>query len=436
LRGAVLETEAMKKICLIVCNLYTAEVFLLDQIRVLTAHYDVTLVTNTQNSGFLAERGILAKLINIPIERKIDCRNDIAALYRLYRMFKQQSFALIHSVDPKAGLLSMTAGMLARVPVRIHTFTGQVWVTRKGAMRLLLKTVDRFVAQFATRILIDSSSQRVFLLEQGIVAKEKSFVLGHGSISGVDVCRFRLNPSARQQIRSKSGVPADSLLFLYMSRLTRDKGALVMAEAFAKFAASDDKSHLFIVGPDEDGVLPAMTRLFSKCRPRVHFFGFTSVPEEFMAGADVLCLPSYREGFGTVLINAAAVGIPALASRVYGSVDAVEDGITGLLHEPGNASEMAEHMMRLKNDPLLRKTLGDNGRRRAVRDFSEKSVTSTVLKFYCDALARVMGKSYPSEQHISADAKDELSDGVSTTVHAAVTAPCDQRPDMQLKTGR
>jgi glycosyltransferase involved in cell wall biosynthesis len=209
-----------------------------------------------------------------------------------------------------------------------------------------------------------------------------------------------------------------------------------VAEAFAKFAASDDESHLFVVGPDEDGVLPAMTRLFGKCLPRVHFFGFTSVPEEFMAGADVLCLPSYREGFGTVLINAAAVGIPALASRVYGSVDAVEDGITGLLHQPGNASEMAEHMMRLKNDPSLRKTLGDNGRRRAVKDFSEKAVTSAVLNFYRDALAEATGNSYSSGQCISADAEDEVSAGVSSTLHAAVTAPCDQHPDMQLKTGR
>ncbi len=378
----------MKRICLIVCNLYTAEVFLLDQIRALTAHYDVTLATNTQNLRFLAERGISANLIHIPIARKIDFKSDLRALYRVYRMFREQGFALVHSVDPKAGLLSMAAGMLARTPVRIHTFTGQVWVTRRGAMRLLLKTVDRLIALFATHILIDSSSQRMFLLEQGIVAKEKSFVLGHGSISGVDVSRFRPNPAARQQIRAKNCVPAESLLFLYMSRLTRDKGALVMAEAFAKFAASDDRSHLFVVGPDEDGVLPAMTRLFSKCLPRVHFFGFTSVPEEFMAGADVLCLPSYREGFGTVLINAAAAGIPALASRVYGSVDAIEDGITGLLHQPGNVSEMVGHMIRLKNNPSLRKTLGDNGRRRTVRDFSERSVTKAVLNFYCDALAK------------------------------------------------
>jgi glycosyltransferase involved in cell wall biosynthesis len=379
----------MKKICLIVCNLYTAEVFLLDQIKALTAHYDVTLATHTQNPGFLAERGIRAQLIHIPIERKIDCKRDINALYRLFRLFRKQGFALVHSVDPKAGLLSMMAGMLARVPVRIHTFTGQVWVTRSGAMRLLLKTVDRLIALFATQILIDSSSQRMFLLEQGIIARGQSFVLGHGSISGVDVCRFRPNPNVRQQIRSKNSVPAESLLFLYMSRLTRDKGALIMAEAFANFAASDDQSHLFVVGPDEDGVLPAMNRLFSQCLPRVHFFGFTSVPEEFMAGADVLCLPSYREGFGTVLINAAAVGIPALASRIYGSVDAVEDGVTGLLHQAGNVSEMVGHMTRLKNDPSLRKMLGDNGRCRAVRDFSEQSVTSAVLNFYCDALAKM-----------------------------------------------
>jgi len=392
-RGAVPEKEAMKRVCLVVCNLYTAEVFLLDQIRALTMEYDVTLATNTENLGFLAERGIHANLVQIPIERKIHCRCDLRALYRLFRLFKEQGFVLVHSVDPKAGLLSMAAGMLARVPIRIHTFTGQVWVTRKGTMRLLLKAVDRLIAQFATHILVDSSSQREFLLKHGIVAERNSFVLGHGSISGVDVCRFRPNPTTRQQIRTRYGVPADSLLFLYMSRLTRDKGALVMAEAFANFAAGDDRSHLFVVGPDEDGVLPAMNRLFRDCLPQVHFFGFTSVPEEFMAGADVLCLPSFREGFGTVLINAAAVGIPALASHIYGSVDAVEDGRTGMLHEPGNVSEMVAHMIRLKNDPSLRKTLGDNGRSRVLRDFSEKLITSAVLTFYGDALAERVGVS-------------------------------------------
>jgi glycosyltransferase involved in cell wall biosynthesis len=379
----------MKRICLIVCNLYTAEVFLLDQIRALTTRYEVTLATNTQNTDFLAERGINAKLVYIPIERKINCKSDIRALFRLFRFFKKQRFALVHSVDPKAGLLSMAAGMLARVPIRIHTFTGQVWVTRRGGMRLLLKTADRLIARLATHILIDSPSQRMFLLKHGIVVRENSFVLGHGSISGVDVSRFRPDPTTRQQIRSKYGVPTESLLFLYMSRLTRDKGALIMAEAFASFAAADDRSHLFVVGPDEDGIRPAMTVLFSECLPRVRFFGFTSVPEEFMAGADVLCLPSYREGFGTVLINAAAVGIPALASRIYGSVDAVQDGITGLLHQPGNVSEMVGHMIRLKNSPSLRETMGDNGRRRAVRDFSERSVTLAVLNFYSDVLNKL-----------------------------------------------
>ena len=316
---------------------------------------------------------------------------DINALFADYASHHQtKGNKWFHRLGIPLIMLTLI-GMLARVPVRIHTFTGQVWATRKGAMRLLLKTCDRLIAQFATHILIDSSSQRTFLLQQGIVAKEKSFVLGHGSISGVDVRRFRPNPTARQEIRSKNGVPAESLVFLYMSRLTRDKGALVMAEAFAKFAARDDRSHLFVVGPDEDGIRPAMTHLFGECLPRVHFFGFTSVPEQFMAGADVLCLPSYREGFGTVLINAAAVGIPALASRVYGSVDAVEDGTTGLLHQAGNAFEMVDHMIRLKDDPSLRKTLGDNGRCRAMRDFSEEYVTSAVLNFYCDALAKKTG---------------------------------------------
>jgi glycosyltransferase involved in cell wall biosynthesis len=379
----------LEKICLIVCSLYTAEVFLLDQIKALSAHYDVSLVTNTQDLGFLEQRGIKAKLIHVPIERKIHPVRDLAALYRLFRFFREGGFALVHSIDPKAGLLSMTAAALAGVPVRIHTFTGQVWATRSGPMKLLLKTADRVIATSATHILLDSTSQRDYLLQHGIIKDNKSFVLGHGSISGVDVVRFRPDPETRLKFRSKYGIPQTSLMFLYMSRLTRDKGALVMAEAFAAFAAGDNQSHLFIVGPDEEEIRPVIVRLCHGCLDRVHFVDFTSVPEEFMASADILCLPSYREGFGTVLINAAAAGIPALASRIYGSVDAVIDGVTGLLNEAGNVSEMVRNMTILKDNPSLREKLGRNGRCRVVRDFSEQFVTEAVLNFYRDALAKV-----------------------------------------------
>jgi len=266
-----------------------------------------------------------------------------------------------------------------------------------GLMRLILKNAERLIAWVATHIRIDSCSQRDFLLQKDIVSGNKSFVLAKGSISGVDTSRFKPDPGVRHKIRFMHEIPETSLVFLYMSRLTRDKGALVMAEAFSKFAVCDGQAHLLIVGPDEEGVRPVIGEMCHLCADRIHFADFTSVPEEFMASADILCLPSYREGFGTVLINAASVGIPAIASRIYGSVDAIVEGVTGLLHEAGNVSDLVSKMKQLSNDPSLREKMGENGRLRVIRDFSEEVVTAALLDFYQAVLANPSVVSYRTD---------------------------------------
>lgn len=286
----------------------------------------------------------------------------------------------------------MVAGFLAGCPVRIHTFTGQVWGSRSGFMQWLLKKADWFTAAAATHVLTDSFTQRDFLIGEGVIAAEKSGVLAHGSISGVNIDRFKPDPEARERVRARYGIPSGALVFLFMARLTRDKGALVMAEGFSRFVREGGEAHLIIVGPDEEGVLPRMVEALATVRERVHFEGYTRVPQEFMAAADVFCLPSYREGFGTVLINAAATGIPAIASRIYGSEEAVQEGTTGLLHEAGNSRELAERMRVLAQDRELRMAYGANAQARARRDFSEQTVTAAVLSFYAGLLAEVAGR--------------------------------------------
>jgi glycosyltransferase involved in cell wall biosynthesis len=164
-----------------------------------------------------------------------------------------------------------------------------------------------------------------------------------------------------------------------------------MAEAFTIFAATNEKTHLIIVGPDEESLRPKMRELFGACIDRVHFVDLVHIPEEYMACADVFCMPSYREGFGTALINAAAVGIPAIASRIYGSSDAIDDGHTGFLFEAGNIDEFVTLLRRLEGDPELRLSMGKNARARATDKFSEELLTQSLLEFYkakLDALSR------------------------------------------------
>ncbi len=373
-------------ICYVVATEITITAFLVDQIRNLASRHHVCVALKTNNPQFLAQRGIDAKVVPVPIERKIAPWRDARALLALYRLFRRERFALVHSVSPKAGLLAMLAGFLARVPVRVHTFTGQVWVTRKGFARWILKLMDRLIAAFATHVLVDSPSQREFLLAKRVVSAEKSLVLGNGSISGVDVTRFRPDPESRGVLRRQLNYRDDDVVILYLGRLNRDKGILDLAEAFQRIAAATANAHLLVVGPDENGICTMLRAALGTAAERAQFFSYTDRPQEYMAAADVFCLPSYREGFGTVVIEAAACGLPAIASRIYGLTDAVVDGVTGILHAPGDIDALTAAMTRLATEPHLRRTLGEAARARALADFQMTALTSALLGFYAKIL--------------------------------------------------
>src|SRR5262249_40809164 len=168
--------------------------------------------------------------------------------------------------------------------------------------------------------------------------------------------------------------------------LTRDKGVLDLAGAFRIIADERHDVRLAFVGPDEDGLQPAIAARCAGLHDRVRFHEFTHAPQEFMAAADVLCLPSYREGVGTVAIEAAACAVPVVASRIYGIVDAVDEGRTGLLHAAGDVQGLARELRRLIDDPPLRQSLGSAGRVRAGLEFDVTHMVAGQLAIYAGAL--------------------------------------------------
>jgi glycosyltransferase involved in cell wall biosynthesis len=348
----------------------------------------VSVVANADPGSFAAD-GLSARLFRVPIERMISPLRDLRALGQLVRLFRTHHYDLVHSVTPKAGLLAMVAAWLARVPLRIHTFTGQVWATRKGSTRAMLRAIDSLIARFATHVLVDSRSQREFLIANRVVAASKSAVLAEGSICGVDGERFRSDGAARSRVRAAVGVAEDAVLFLYLGRLSRDKGVFDLALAFARLAQRHAAVCLVLAGPDEERLAKQIEETVAPCADRVRIIDHTDRPEDYMAAADVFCLPSHREGFGQVAIEAAAAGLPVIASRIYGIVDAVVDRETGLLHPPADADALRAHMETLLLQPDLRRKLGSAGRSRALRDFSTRRVTRALLEFYADITAKL-----------------------------------------------
>lgn len=380
----LLAPEDKKKICFVVASPMTVKAFLVEPIRKLSTHYDIYIVSDVKDMRELECVKDMATLISIPIQRKVSFFADVAALLALISTVRQYSFDAIHSITPKAGLLGMLAAFICRVPLRIHTFTGQVWATKDGMKRFALKAFDWLIAKVASHVLVDSHSQRQFLLDEKIISAGKAEVLAHGSISGVNLARFRPDPQRRESVRKDYSLDSEDVLILYLGRLTSDKGIRDLIKAFALL--KHENAHVLLVGPDEDGMRVSLLSEAKGSAERVHFVEFTEEPEKYMAAADIFCLPSYREGFGSVIIEAAAAGIPSVGSRIYGLTDAIEGNVSGLLFEAGNVTDLENKLSKLVQDSKLRMLFGAQALRRAQEKFSSELVSTAWADYYKQVL--------------------------------------------------
>jgi glycosyltransferase involved in cell wall biosynthesis len=356
--------------------------FFLPHIRILNDIFNIQVLANTNEESLLQQRGVNLIIENIPLLRPISLWLDFKVLWILFKRFKHANISAVHTVTPKAGLIGIAAGRLAGVPIRIHSFTGQVWVTRKGLMRWVLKTADKLIAKMATDLLVDSPSQQAFLIEQGVLSTKHSVVLGSGSICGVNTDRFCPSASAREAVRNELNTLPNTLVCLYLGRLNRDKGVLDLATAFGNIALAYPNVELWVVGPDESNWFEQMQALLGDANNQVKRVGFTQEPERFMQAADLFCLPSYREGFGSSVIEAAACGVPALVSRIYGLTDAVAEGLTGWMHEAGNVQDLTQQLNTLFANSADLASRGQAARRYAETVFAEEAITGAMLQFY------------------------------------------------------
>lgn len=375
-----------KKICIVATVPFALVMFMKPHISMLAEQYNVTLVANSTGQDVSSLLGDHVQFIHVNIVRKIYPWRDAVVLFQLNRIFSKERFDVVHTITPKAGLLGMLAALLAGVPNRIHTFTGQVWANKVGMARWGLKILDRLIARCATSLLADSFSQCQFLIEQHVVEKDKIVVLGNGSVCGVDIERFKPNLSVRQQIRSNLSIPDNAIVYLFLGRLNKDKGIQDLAHAFADLASKMPHVHLLVVGPDEGGMDMMLQLILGNFSGQFHRVGFTDKPEDYMACADIFCLPSYREGFGSVIIEAAATGVPAVASNIYGLVDAVKNGETGILHQPKNIEEMELALLTLSNDDGLRKKMSRQAMARVHAFFTTDVVEDAMRKYYNNLL--------------------------------------------------
>ena len=332
----------------------------------------------------------------IEMARTISPVADLITLVRLRQLYRRCRFDVVHSTTPKAGLLSALAGLLAGVPMRLHTFTGQAWATLSGPVRWVARMSDWLITHLNTQCYADSASQRDFLIAEGLCRAGQVKVLGAGSIAGVDVDKVkaaaRRHPAA--ETKAALAIPDNAAVITFVGRVTRDKGIVELITAFERVLRRCPDCHLVIVGPlePERDALPGEILNTLQAHPRIRFTGYQPEPEKYLAAADLLCLPSYREGFGNVVIEAAVLGVPTVGTAIVGLKDSVADGETGVLVPPKNEAALADALIDLLTNDEKRRKMGRAAAKRTVDLFNAAHVNSLVTNEYRRMLERESSK--------------------------------------------
>jgi len=385
-------TGAVPRIMIVATVPVSFSTFFAGQPRFLAQHFDVTLVTSSGAEVAQIESGEGLPVRCVEMTRQISPGQDLRSLRELVALMRAERPDLVHSYTPKAGLLAMLAARAAGVPHRFHTVQGMPLAVARGPRKWILSATERSTYLAATRIF--SASDSLCELIPGTWPARPPAVIGAGSVNGIDGTRFApgvVSVEVQEQLRRDLDIPTGDRVVVFVGRLVRDKGITELVHAFD--ALVDSSTTLLLVGGEEPELdpLPASTRELMHRHPKIREAGWVTDVRPYIALSDLLVLPSYREGFGMVLVEAAAMGVPVIATDITGCRDVVLDGVNGMLVPPRDTGALADALGRVLGDDLLRATLAGNARRSMLERYDQASVHAAILALYRETLGLSVG---------------------------------------------
>jgi glycosyltransferase involved in cell wall biosynthesis len=354
----------------------------------------IVSATGPELDSFAAAHGVTAT----PVEmvRRIAPLTDLLALVRLTILFRRLRPDIVHAHTPKAGLLGMMAAFMAGVPVRIYHVRGAPLMTARGLRRVVLRQCEQLACGLSHRVICVSRGMQQYLREERLCADAKTVVLARGSGAGVDA-EEQFNPQRhggeRDRIRARLSIPSDALVVGFIGRVVRDKGIAELVTAWLAVHDTLPVSRLLVIGPLEpQDPVGASVENVLRSHPGICYVGADWNVAPYYTAMDVLVLPTYREGFPNVLLEAAAMELPVIASRIPGCDEAVQDGVTGTLVAPRDPAALAAAIQMYAADAALRRAHGTAGRARVLRDFRPADIWSALHAEYLRALNPRVGE--------------------------------------------
>jgi len=373
----------MKKICFVTTVPLTLQAFVLETAKYLHEQggYDVSFICDNDPAFAL----MLPDYIHyypVPMKRGISL-SGIKACAQIRKIFKREKFDLVQYSTPNASLYASLAAKSAKIPVRLYCQWGIAYVGMQGLNRRIFRLIEKLVCKLSTRIEPDSFGNLHFCHAQKLYSPEKSCVIWNGSASGVSLQKFDISQKTawRKAIRDTYKLPEDAFVYGFIGRITRDKGINELLSAFQSIRQIHPNSYLMLVGSEEiaEGVNTIMYD-WARKDPNVLFCGFTNVVEQYLSAMDVYILPSYREGFGSAVVEAEAMGVPVIITDIPGPTDAMIRDKTGLVVKKADIATLQKAMDTLYRDNELRQQFSENGYLLSKERFDQQALFAYILE--------------------------------------------------------
>ncbi len=329
------------------------------------------------------------KVIPINMERGISPLKDLISLFKLYLLFKREKPQIIHSITPKAGLLSMLAGKLASVPIRMHTFTGLVFPTKNGIIKKILIIMDRLLCWAATNVYPEGNGVKNDLIAYRITCKPLH-VLANGNVNGIDLVHYSKMGCESLNIcglKAELGIDKGDFVFVFVGRLVGDKGVNELVSAFKSLNNAACK--LLLVGSFEGHLDPLLENTVVEIanNPNILSVGFQKDVRPYLTISDVLILPSYREGFPNVVLQAGAMQLPCIVTDINGSNEIIKNDVNGIIIPKEDSDSILKAMGKMMQDRNYYNFLRHNSRS-MIESRYEQSLVWIALKDEYDRLLK------------------------------------------------
>lgn len=367
------------------------DILLEGQLAFLKQHYEVIAVSGEDDHLKAVDEREKVRTANVRMSRNISPLKDLISLVKLYFLFKKEKPHIVHSITPKAGLLSMLAAKFAGVPIRMHTFTGLIFPTRTGFTQKLLIKMDQLLCWAATNIYPEGNGVKKDLITFNITSKPLK-ILANGNVNGIDSEYFRsqnISALEKDNLRNELKIQPEDFVFIFVGRLVGDKGINELVSAFKNL--SSDTAKLLLVGPLEEDLDPLFPEIFAEIEknPNIISVGFQQDVRPYFSISQALVFPSYREGFPNVVIQAGAMGLPGIVSDINGCNEIVIHGKNGLIIPSKNIEAIKRSMITLLEDKELYMRLKNNSRKLVIDRYEQSVVWNALLQEYNRLLKQV-----------------------------------------------